>query len=293
MNERRPALSMIASMLIFGTIGLFRRGIPVPSGFLACVRGLMGGLVLLAFGRLRPRSRREALPRRTFGLLALSGGLIGLNWMLLFEAYGHTTVAVATLCYYMQPTIVLFLSPLIFREALTARKAACGLVALMGMALVSGVFGGAQAGSPRGVLLGLGAAMLYALVVILNKWIRGVDPFQKTTIQLLCAGLIMVPYLLVTRDLPAGPFSGRTVLLLLVVGLIHTGLAYILYFGSMEGLKAQTIALLSYIDPVSALLFSRIFLGERLTAAGILGAVLILGSALVSEGLPEKNRAAA
>ena len=282
-NDRRSVLMIVSSMLIFGTIGVFRKYIPVSSAFLAFSRGLLGGLCIFLFLRLK-KKQAARLPRRTLPGLVLSGIMIGINWILLFEAYSHTTVAVATLCYYMEPTIVLLLSPLIFRERLTAGKLACAAVAIAGMVLVSGVIGdGPQNGSWLGVLLGLGAAVFYSAVVILNKKLRDVDAMQKTTVQMLSAGLAMLPYLLLTNGFSHERFSPEAVLLLLVVGIVHTGIAYVLYFGSIERLPVQSVALLSYIDPVSALLFSAFLLKEPLTPLNILGAVMIIGSAVLSE----------
>ena len=290
-NDRRSVIMIVASMLIFGTIGLLRRYIPCSSAFLAFVRGILGGLLLLAFTRINKMSTGEKLPRQTVTWLAVSGAVIGINWMLLFEAYNHTTVAVATLCYYMQPTIVMLVSPLLFREKLTKRKAICAVIAVIGMVLVSGVTegGGNGAGNLKGVLLGLGAAVCYASVIIMNKKITGVDAYRKTTIQLLCAGLVMVPYMLLTGGIDGAGFNTTAVILLLVVGVIHTGFAYVLYFGSMDGLKAQSIAMLSYIDPVTALLLSALVLREPLSAAGVIGAIMILFSAVFAEKRINEN----
>ena len=284
-NDHRSIWMMVSSMLIFGTIGVFRRFIPLSSAFLACARGIIGGLCILLLIRLKGKRNAEKLSRRDLLILVVSGALIGFNWMLLFEAYNHTTVAVATLCYYMSPTIVILLSPIVFRERLTARKAICAAVAVAGMVLVSGVLGenGAPEASVPGILLGLGAAAIYAAVVIMNKKIRGVDTYRKTTVQLLSAGLAMVPYLLLTGGFSTEGFSVSATVLLLVVGVVHTGIAYALYFGSMDGLRVQTVAILSYIDPVSALLFSAFLLREPLSPLNILGAVMIIGSAMVSE----------
>ena len=284
-NDSRSVWMFISSMLIFGTIGIFRRYIPLPSAFLAFSRGILGGLFLLAFLKLKRRKQAEKLPVQTVLRLAVSGAVMGVNWILLFEAYNYTTVAVATLCYYMQPTIVVLLSPVIFQERLTLRKGACAAVAVIGMVLVSGVTGGGgpQAGDLRGILFGLGAAVCYAAVVIMNKKITGVEAFQKTKIQLLSAGIVMIPYLLLTGGFSAEGVSALTVILLLTVGIVHTGIAYVLYFGSFDGLKAQSAAILSYIDPVAALLFSALFLREPLSLPGIAGAVMIIGSAVVSE----------
>lgn len=284
-NDRRSVVMIISSMLIFGTIGVFRRSVPLSSAFLAFSRGITGGLFILAFTRLRHKKAAGRLPFRTAALLALSGALMGINWILLFEAYSYTTVAVATLCYYMQPTIVVLLSPVIFREKLKAKRAVCAFAAIAGMVLVSGVTGGGElpATNAKGIILGLGAAVFYSAVVIMNKRINGVDAYQKTVVQLLSAGLVMVPYLLVTGGISGEGFTLSAVSMLLVMGIVHTGIAYVLYFGSIDGLKAQSIAILSYIDPVSALLFSALFLKEALNAPGILGAVMIIGSAVISE----------
>ena len=283
-NDRNSVRMLILSMLIFGTIGIFRRYIPVSSAFLAFARGILGGLFLLACMKAQKKQAREKLSRCAFLGLALTGGMIGINWMLLFEAYMHTTIAVATLCYYMQPTIVVLLSPLVFREKLTLRKGVCALISILGMVLVSGVMqDGGQGGDLQGILLGLGAAAFYAAVVILNKKIRVADAYQRTTVQLLSAGVIMVPYLLLT-----GGFSGLSLeplqmILLLFVCIVHTGIAYALYFGSMTGVRVQSIAVLSYIDPVAALFISALILREPMSVWNIMGAVMIIGSAMISE----------
>ncbi len=290
-NDRGSLGMLIVSMLIFGTIGVFRRYIPLPSAFLAFARGILGGLFLLVFTRVRGKSVTRRLSPHLLLRLALTGAMIGFNWMLLFEAYNHTTVAVATLCYYMQPTIVILLSPIVFREKLTGRKIACALISIVGMVLISGVVGsdGSRPQDPLGIFLGLGAAALYAGVVILNKKIRGADAGQRTTVQLLAAGIVMLPYLLLTDGFTGITCTVSTLFLVLVMGIVHTGAAYALYFGSMEGLTVQSIAVLSYIDPVSALLFSALLLKEPLTWMHMIGACLIIGAAMISE-MGQRNK---
>lgn len=284
-DDRRALGTFISSMLIFGTIGVLRRYIPLSSALLAFSRGILGGLFLLALVKMRKKDAGTKLPPRVLPRLLLTGAMIGINWILLFEAYNHTTVAVATLCYYMEPTIVMLLSPLLFRERLTGRKAVCAAISIIGMVLVSGVIGdgGEQSGNLRGILLGLGAAFFYSAVVIMNKKTPGIDAYQRTTVLLLSAGTVMLPYLLLTNGFSGERFSVLSVILLLVLGIVHTGIAYALYFGSMDGLSVQTIAVFSYIDPVSALLFSALLLGEPLSAPQITGAVMIIGSAMASE----------
>ena len=284
-NDRKSIWMMVSSMLIFGTIGIFRKHIPVPSAFLAFFRGILGGLCILAFIRLRKKNTDARIPFRTLLALAVTGILIGINWMLLFEAFNHTTVAVATLCYYMQPTIVMLLSPVLFKEKLTCKKGICAAAAIIGMILVSGVIGdsGVPDGNIRGVLLGLGAAVFYSAVVIMNNRIQGIDAYRKTAVQLLSAGTVMIPYLFLTNGFRGEGFNTTAVILLIIVGIVHTGIAYVLYFGSMDGLRVQTVAIMSYIDPVSALLFSALLLREPLSLLNIIGAVMIIGSAVISE----------
>lgn len=275
---------LASSMFIFGTIGIFRRYISLSSSMLAFVRGVVGTAFILVFCLISGRGR-EKTGKKTVLLLALTGALIGLNWMFLFEAYNYTSVAAATLSYYMQPTIVILLSPLVFKEKLTWKKALCALAAIVGMVLVSGVLEGGNA-SPdnlKGILYGLIAAALYSAIVIINKMLPGVDAYKKTMIQLAFAAVIMIPYLLVTGDFSLSVGGGGELLMVLLVGLVHTGVAYALYFGSMDGLRAQTVALGSYIDPVTALILSAIILKEPLGLTGIIGAVLILGAAFISE----------
>ena len=277
--------SIIISMLIFGTIGIFVHYIPMPSSVTALIRGMVGTLFLLAFSRVRKTAIDWSVVRVNLGMLVVSGVFIGFNWILLFEAYRYTTVPTATLCYYLAPVFVILASPVLFREKLTPKKALCVLGALVGMVLVTGVLETGFSGTAElpGILFGVGAAVLYASVVIMNKKLTDVQAFDRTVVQLGAAALALLPYVLVTQRETRLEWTPGVVGLLLVVGIVHTGFAYALYFGAIKELPAQTSALLSYIDPVSAIFLSVLFLGERLTLPGTVGAVLVLGSTLVSE----------
>lgn len=287
----RSLAMLTAAMALWGTIGVFRRAIPLSSGLVAFFRGVIGALFLILLTKARGQRVFRGIGGRKVPLLLLSGAVMGINWILLFEAYRFTSVSVATLCYYMEPTFLILASPLFLRERLTARKGLCAGVSLLGMASVSGILDGTppQTGEWRGILLGLGAAVLYTAVVLLNKRTAGTDPYEKSVIQLTAAAAILLPYLLMTEDFTALSLTGETVGMLLLIGVLHTGVAYALYFGSMEGLQAQTIAIFSYIDPVTALLLSALILSERMSTPAILGAVLILASAVVSELEPIKG----
>lgn len=287
-NERRSTMALVLSMVIFGTIGIFRRYIPFPSGLIAMARGLIGMLFLLAYTRMRGIHLSADSVRKGGWKLILSGVCLGFNWILLFEAYRYTSVAVATLCYYMAPILIILVSPLLFQERLTGRKILCVAIALAGMVLVSGITeaGGAQAqesSRTTGILLGLGAAVLYASVVLLNKAMPSVEAYPKTIVQLGTAAVTLLPYTLLTETIPPEAFSWLSIGMLVLVGIVHTGVAYALYFGSVSGLKAQTAALLSYLDPVVAILLSALLLGENLSVPGLIGALMVLGAALLSE----------
>ena len=285
----RARLALITSMCIFGTIGLLRRALPVPSGFLAMLRGLLGSLSLLLWVLLRGgRLSREAI-RANLRRLLLSGALMGFNWILLFEAYRYTTIAVATLCYYIAPAFTLAAAPLVLKERLTLRKVPCLAVALLGMVFVSGAARAGFSGVSewRGAALAIASAVLYAAIVLMNKRMHGIRAYDRTIVQLGVAGLVLIPYAaLVENSFAAVVFTPAVIALLLVVGLVHTGFSYALYFSSVDLLPAHTLALTSYLDPVVAVLLSAFVLREPMTAYDILGAVLILCAAIIAE-LPE------
>ena len=288
-KNRLSVLALVISMVIFGTIGIFRRAIPLPSEVLAFARGILGSVFLLLVLRVSGRKFDLRSASKHLWLLILTGAMIGLNWILLFEAYNYTSVAIATLCYYMQPVIVILASPLVLKEKITVRKCICAAVSVLGMVFVSGILQpGSTGGSHgyRGILLGLGAAALYAAVVLLNKKISGVPVYEKTILQLSSAAVVMIPYMFAAGTLKAYSLGTGQVLGLLTVGILHTGIAYALYFGAIEKIPAQTAALLSYIDPVTAVLLSAGLLHESMSVLSVIGAVLIIGAAMISEPEP-------
>ncbi|MBQ2413087.1 MAG: EamA family transporter [Anaerotignum sp.] len=289
----KAKLELIASMFIFGTIGIFVRHIPLPSSMIALVRGFVGAFFVLLFVYLRKSRVDKTAIKKNFPMLALSGAFIGINWILLFESYNYTTVATATICYYMEPIFVILASPFLLKEKLTAKKAICAAFALLGMVFVSGVL---ETGIPalseaKGVLFGLGAAFFYATVVLMNKKITDINAYDKTIMQMGMGAIVLTPYVMLTQNFgsAASSMTPSLWLLLLFVGLVHTGVAYVLYFDALKDLKAQTVAIFSYIDPIVAILLSALLLRENMGLYGIIGAILVLGSTFISE-MPEKER---
>ena len=278
-------LKIVIAMLIFGTIGLIRRNIPYSSAMIAFFRGAVAAIILLALRFIRHHSLDESEKtaiKRNFLPLAISGAMIGINWILLFEAYRFTTIAVATISYYMAPVFTIIASIFILKEKLTARKAICVATALTGMVFVSGVLETGISGI-KGVLLSLGAAMLYSGDVIINKKIKGVDGIDRTIIQMGAAAIAVLPYWLINEDFSSIVISTEPVLLLMVAAVVCTALPYSLYFSAIQKVQAQTAAILSYIDPIVAVLISALLLKEGMSVLTLIGVILVIGAAMVSE----------
>ena len=283
---RKSIRMYLLSMAVFGTIAPFVRRISVSSGELALYRAILGVALIGVYLLIRRENPFSAKLRREILLLLLSGGAMGINWILLFEAYRYTTVSTATLCYYFAPVIVTLLSPILFREALTPRQILCFVMATLGLVLITGVEG---RGNLTGILFGLGAAAFYAAVVLLNKYIRHTAGIQRTFLQFLAAIVILIPYVASTGGVTLSRLNSIGWVCLLVVGIFHTGITYCLYFSSLKAIPGQSAAILSYIDPLVAVLISVTVLQEPLSWQQALGGTLILGFTLWNL-LPERQK---
>ena len=281
-----PRGMMVLSMAVFGTLGPFVRGIPVSSGELALYRAVLAALLIGLFLAVTGQRIPFGKIRREVPLLLASGVAMGINWILLFEAYRYTTVSVATLSYYFAPVIVTAVSPVLFREKLTGKQILCFVMSTVGLVMITGI-GELGGGSHlTGILFGLGAAVFYASVVLLNKFIRNVAGIHRTFLQFLAAILVLVPYVLLTSGVTLEKMTAMGWINLLVVGLIHTGVTYCLYFSSLKELPGQKAAILSYIDPLVAGLISVVVLKEPMTLWQAAGGILILGFTLLNEMQP-------
>ena len=276
---------MAAAMLVFGTIGLFVKNIGFPSSFISFARALTGSIFIALFMLVSGHGLDKKAVLKNLKHLIPSGIAMAFNWICLFEAYRFTGVAVGTLCYYMAPVIVVILSPIFLKEKLTVINVSSVLAAVIGAVLISGVVSG-SAKSAKGILLGLAAAALYSTVIMINKFVRNLSPIETTFVQLLTAAVTMIPYILLTEDVTAFVFDRRSVIFTLIVGIFHTGIVYMIYFSSVQKIPAQTTAVFSYIDPVTAIILSAVVLGERLDAVQLIGTFLILAATLFNELAP-------
>ncbi|MBP9989378.1 MAG: EamA family transporter [Ruminococcus sp.] len=280
---------MALAMFIFGTLGPFINNISFPSSFIAFSRAVIGTAFILLFMLVTKHKTDIKAVLKNLKLLIPSGIAMGFNWICLFEAYKYTGVAVATLCYYMAPVIVIILSPFILKEKFTKINLISSACAVIGAVLISGVVNGAVK-SIKGIVLGLTAAVLYSSIVIMNKFVSDLHPLETTLIQLASAAVTMLPYIIFTENISDFSFDKKSIILTSIVGILHTGIAYVIYFGSVQKIPAQTTAVFSYIDPVTAIIISTVFLNEKMTIIQIAGTILILGATLLNEIAPQKRK---
>ena len=291
MEKRKNGLyiiELLISYVIFGSIGIFVRNISLSSALIAAIRGISGAGFIFIFMLISRKKISAAEIKRNFLPLVISGLAIGFNWILLFEAYRFTSIATATLCYYMAPVFVVAASPLLLSERLSLKSVICIAVSLCGMFLVSNAALGKKT-DIIGILFGLGAALLYATAIICNKKMGEISSETRALTQLLTAGITVLPYALFTTDLKSISLGATAVILLITVGIIHTGLAYVLNLGSVAKVPAGTVAVLSYTDPIVAIVLEAVIDMKLPSVSVILGAALILGATAVSS-LPSRKK---
>lgn len=284
MNKKSSRLMFVSAMAIFGTLAPFVRNIGVSSAELSLYRALLAACLIGVFLLVTKRKLPVKTLKKELLLLMCSGTCMAVNWILLFEAYKYTTVAIATLSYYFAPVLVTVASSVLFREKLTRKQILCFLMSTLGIVIITGVSGlGGGSNNSLGILFGLGAAVLYASCILLNKSIKGVGGIERTFLQFLAAIAVMIPYVALTGGMTVKTMDLTGWVCLLVVGLIHTGITYCMYFTAVEHIPGQAVAILSYIDPLVAVIIGVVLLGEPLTLPQLIGGIMILGFTLWNE----------
>lgn len=276
---------VITAMLIFGSISIFVRKIELPSSVISLLRGIIGSVFLFSYSKITKNKLSIKSIKDNLLLLLLSGAAMGFNWIFLFQAYKYTTVSNATLTYYFAPAIVMVLSPFLLKEKLSFKKIACIIIAIIGLFMIVNTGKTAQGldNNFLGITYGLLAALLYASVILLNKFFKNLSGLEATLIQLVMSAIVLTPYVLLVEKPNAEMFKVEFIPFILILGIVYTGFAYLIYFSGMQNLKGQTIAVLSYIDPITAVLISAVLLSERMTTIQVIGGILILGSSFLSE----------
>ena len=296
--NNKARLQLVLSMSIFGTLAVFVRNISVSSGELALYRAILAALLIGSYLLTTPKkgtpsthsgSKNTDLlfgicTKKELFLLLFSGMAMGFNWILLFEAYKYTSVSAATLSYYFAPIIVTVVCPFLFHEKLTKKQILCFVMSTLGVFLITGIPDFQNMGRDTiGILFGLSAAVFYATVILLNKFIKNVAGIHRTFLQFLAAIVTLIPYVACTGGFHLGSLDSKGWVNLLIVGLVHTGITYCLYFSSLKELPGQEAAILSYVDPLMAVVISVTILGESISLPQIIGGILILGFAIWNE----------
>lgn len=284
MAINKSKIMIIISMIIFGTIALFVKNINLSSQEIALYRALFAFIIIFLFLLITKKLIPLKKLKKELPILAISGFLIAFGWILLFESYNYTTVSVATLAYYFAPVIVAITCAILFKEKMNKKNIICFSFATLGVIFVSGIFAKNYASNHfLGFTLALLAAILYASVIILNKKINHLDGINKTCYQFLFVIVVLIPYVLYTKGFNLDKLNHISWINLLIIGIIHTGITYCLYFTSIKNLKGSEIAILSYIDPFVAIILSVCILGENITIFQIIGAILIILFSLLNE----------
>lgn len=296
----------LLSLVLFGSNGVIASLIDLPSPLVVLLRTVLGALALVAVlaasrSRASRRGRAQsptplasrAHPRQAL-YLAASGAALGVGWLFLFEAYRLIGVGVASLAYYCGPVIVMALSPILFGERLTFPKVVgfaavvCGAFLVVGRGLDAGMSG-------RGLFYGAMSAVMYAVMVICSKRVTDIAGLECATIQLGAAALAVVVFVAASvatgsMALPLAQLARLNVPATLFLGLVNTGVGCYLYFSSIVELPVQRVAVCGYLEPLSAVVFSALLLGEPLTPVNILGGTLILGGAVFCELAGQRQR---
>lgn len=281
---KKYKLGLIISMLIWGSIGIFVRYINFTSSQIALVRAIVGSIFLIIFSMISKESLSKEKIKSNLLVLICCGICLGFNWIFLFQAYHYTTVSTATICYYLAPIIVMFLSPFLLKEKLNSVKVCCIVAAMIGMLCIVGIDKSSMGENNMvGILYGLSAACFYTGVVILNKFLKGISGRDSAIVQLSVSAIFLLPYVIFTEKISLVGVSSQSIILLLVLGVVHTGIAYLLYFTVIQKIESQTVAIYSYVDPISAIFMSAIILNESMSLLQIIGGILILGSTFISE----------
>ena len=285
MNPKKLAkCNMILSMSAFGTLSIFVRNIPLASGELALYRAILAIILVAGFLTITKNPLPVKDIKKEILLLLFSGAAMAVNWILLFEAYKYTTVSMATLSYYFAPIIVIIACPILFKEKMTKKGLLCFVMSTLGVVLIIGVSGFGQSGTDLiGICFGLGAACFYATVILINKFIKNVSGLHRTLMQFLAAIITLTPYVIATSGFHIAELDSFALLNLAIVGLVHTGITYCMYFSALKELSGQEASILSYIDPVLAVIISVLFFHESMTLLQVIGGLLVLGFSLYNE----------
>ncbi len=273
----------LAALLLFGSNGIIAAAIALPSSDIVLLRTFLGALSLVTILAITQSHKLQAPSRpREAAALLLSGAALGASWIFLFRAYQTIGVGVSSLLYYCGPIIVMALSPLIFGEKLTGGKIAGFIAVACGAFLIA-----AQGLGGNMPIAGIASAFCYALMVIASKGAPHIEGLENSTLQVSAAFVTALVLTLITQGAPSFLSAGVATSIdwraVVMLGVVNTGIGCLLYFSAVAKLPVQTVAVVGYLEPLSAVVFSAVLLGEAITPVRLMGAALIIGGAIFCE----------
>lgn len=290
-NLKQEQIKLMFISATFGTIGFVMHFIPLSSPATVFYRALIGGLFIILMCLVSNKVIDIKSMKDNFMILVLTSFFMGLNWVFQFEAFKVSSVAIGTVCYNTMPIFLLIIASFVFKERITIKNIVCIFIATVGIILVSNVIEtGIKSNQVLGCIYGILGAILYALIVIYNRKLSNIATHDKIIFQFIFSSIIMAIYVLLIqrntlffdKNLDSHTYI-IGLISLLTLCLFHTGFCYVHYFNAVSNLKAETVAIMTYIDPVVALLLSYFVLKEQTTGMQIIGAILILGSTLINQ----------
>ncbi len=283
-------IKFVSSVVLFGTLTVILYYLNMPPVITVFFRGSLGFLtVMVVMFAMGKRPDFKAIKSNLLWLI-VSGAALGINWVFLFSAYNYVGVAVATLINYMAPMFAIFLSAFIYKERLSLAKLLCIIVTFIGVVFASGIFGKkVDFFNPIGILIAGIATLSFVVIIFCNKKFKDISFYDKTTFQLGTSAIVVLPFALnVFGDLDRA-FDLKTIVLIAIVGIVQTGIAYCFYFDGIGKLPIQTSSILGYIEPALAVILSMTVLKQPTSVIGILGAILVIGGAIASEIVGRKQ----
>jgi len=279
-------LKYLISVLIYGTIGLFLHFVNASSEFVVLCRGTIGSLFIALVMLIKKQKIDFKAINKNLKLLVLSGICLGLNWVFLFAGY-RRALALTSLCNYTAPIFVVIIMAIFYKEKINNKQIGCIIAAFIGIVLISGIF------DSNGVDLyclvcGMLAAAGFIGLVLLNRRFADIKDLDKTIIQLAFSALTVLPYVIYNHGFPTS-LDTRSLIIVLMLGIVHTGIAYIFYFSAIDTLPVQEVAVLGYVEPALTVIIGILVLKEPSSIFSVIGAILILLAAVLNELFKDKE----
>ena len=276
-SERHGLWLMVAGGTLLGTIGVFVQEAGQHPLITVWFRCAFGAVALLLWSAAAGKLKDLRLSGKRLWIGCATGCLMLLNWTMFFAAIPRTSIAVATVVFHIQPIWVILFSAIFLREPVSRSQWIATPVALLGLALTTGLLDDVGSAVPAssvyitGLLLCIGGSLSYAAVTLLAKSKQVISPFTLSFWQ--CGvGTVVLAWAPFAFGWPQHAAAWGW---LAGLGVIHTGLAYVILFAGMARLALGKIAVLQFVYPLAAVLFDWVVYGTQLSMLQIAGVSLM------------------